>query len=221
MTDFAPLPTPPLEPVWPPAPLHGAVPPPLFVSAEGIEVTQSGNCLLVVNHFVRRVFIVQMCVFSLSFLSPFYTYWTSPFHHATWKAMLPAVLASYKQMSLLELLMLFMCGMICCLSVFCLNLNGIVLDPANDTAKTNGRINPLSRIKAVRITRGQPDILRRQFIVSFVWNGDKPVPWWRAPLVKSAANTSFLGLFRLEANAEKVADAVAKFAAIPVQHWTR
>ena len=209
------------ESIWPPAPQHDAVSPPLFVSAEGVEVTQSGGRLSVVNHFMRRMFALQMCILSLSSLSPFYSYWTSPFHHATWRAMLPAVFATYKQMYWLSLLMLCMAALFYWLFTGGSNLSGIVLNQRDSTAKAGGRTRPLSELDSVEMISRQPDIFRRRHTVRLQWSDEGPVlPWWQRALFSMGLKTSFVGVFRQEANAEKLVKAIAEFAGLSAEHRT-
>ena len=221
MADPVPLPTPPLETIWPPAPMHNAVPPPLFVSAEGVEVTQSGGRLIGVNKFTRRFLVLESCVLSCSFLSPCFTFWTSRFHRHVLSGLLPYVLWSYRIGFPIYLLLFLILSGIWCFGCFYLSLGSIVLDKSGKTIRANGKTSPLGNLDAVRITQGQKDVLGRQFTVRLVWNGTKPIPWWRTTLVKTEANTSFLGLFRNQANAEKIAEAVAEFTGVSVQHRTQ
>lgn len=218
MTD--PVPTPPASTVWPPAPL-GDEQAPLSFQVDGIELTQSGGRLSVVNHFVRRVFIVQMCVFSLSLLSPFYSYWTSPFHHATWRAMLPAVMATYRQTYWVELLVLFVAVLFYWSLVVVGNLGGVALDQRTSTAKAGGRMRPLSELDSVEIVRRQPDIFRRCYTVQLQWSDGPVLLWWQKALLSLGPKTSFAGVFRQEADAENLARAIAEFANAPLQHRTR
>lgn len=220
MTDPTLPPIPQTATVWPPAPVHNAVPPSLFVSAEGVEITQSGRRLVVVNKFTRRFLLLESCVLSCSFLSPWITFWTSRFHRHVLSGLLPYVVWSYQiGYPIYSIALLILFG-VWCLGYFYLSLSGIILDKSNKTIRANGKVNPLSKIEAVRITSGQPDVLGRNFVVRLVWNCGRPIPWWRMPLVKTEVNTTFLGALRQEANAEKIAEAVAEFTGVPVQHRT-
>ena len=184
-------------------------------------MTQSGDRLIVVNHFMRRGFTLQMCILSLPCLSPFYTYWTSPFHHATWRAMLPAVFRTYQQTYWLDLLLLFVAALFYWMLVGCGNLDGIVLDQRDCTAKAGGRTRPLNELEAVRIIAGQPDIFRRRYTVQLHWSDEQNLVWWQKLLLNMGPKTSFLGVFRQEANADRSAAVIAAFADVPVQHRTR
>jgi hypothetical protein len=210
--------TPPVESIWPPTPHRDPEPLALFVSGEGVELIQAGGRLIVVNHFMRRVFALQMCILSLSSLSPFYSYWTSPFHHATWRAMLPAVFRTYQNTFWVYLLMLFLAALLYWVLVVSGNLSGIVLDPRSGTAKAAEISHSLSELKSVEIIRRQPDILGRRYTVQLQWSDNQVLPKWQRALLSLGQKTSFVGLFRQEANADRLAKAVAEFARIPLQH---
>lgn len=220
MTDPKPLPLPPLEAAWPPGPLHDERVP-LSLRVEGIELNQSGGRLIVVNHFMRRMFALPMCLLSLSCLSPFYTYWTSPFHHATWQAMLPAVFRTYQQTYLVDLLMLLVAALFYGIYVAIGNLNGVVLDQRNSTAKAGGRTRLLNELESVRVIAGQPDIFKRRYTVQLHWGDEQNLLWWQKLLLSMGTKASFLGVFGQEANADRLAAAIAEFAGVSVQHRRR
>lgn len=219
MADFEQEVTPAIETIWPPAPLHDERTP-LAFRVEGVELTQNGGRLVVVNHFMRWVFALLMCIFSLSALSPFYTYWTSPFHHATWRAMLPAVLATYRQIYWVELLMLFVAALFYWIYVAGCNLIGVELNHQDSIAKAAGRTRSLSTLESVKVIAGQPDILGRRYTVRLMWDEEQDLLWWQKLLRSMEPKTSFLGVFRHEINADRLAKAIAEFAGIPVHHQT-
>lgn len=173
-----------------------------------------------VNHFMRRAFIVSALSLTLAFLSPFYSYWTSPFHHATWRAMLPAVSATYKQTSLLWLLMLFILALSYWMYIVNCNLSGIKLNQQNSTARAGGRTRPLGYLESVESIKRQPDILGRRYTVQLQWDDNFVLIWWQKVLFSIGPKTSFVGVFRQEASADRVAAAMAEFATVPVQHRT-
>ncbi len=174
-----------------------------------------------VNKFMRRGFVLQMCVLSLSVLSPFYSYWTSPFHHATWRAMLPAVMATYRQIYLVDLLVLFVAAFFCWMLVVGGNLSGVILDRRSGTAKASGRTRPFIELESVEVINRQPDIFRRRYTVQLQWSDNPVLPKWQRVLFSLGPKTSFVGVFRQEENAEKIAAAVAGFVGVPIQHQTR
>ena len=92
MDENTPGRTPLIEGVWPPAPLRDE-PPPLFLRSEGMQLTRSGDRLIVVNLLIRRSFLAQVCIVSTYSLSPFISFLRNPFHRAT---LLPYVLSSYR-----------------------------------------------------------------------------------------------------------------------------
>lgn len=219
MADFEREVTPAVKTIWPPAPLKDERAP-LSFRVEAIELTQSGGRLIVVNHFMRRMFALQMCIFSLSSLSPFYSYWTSPFHHATWNGMLPAVFATYQQAYLVYLLILFAAALFYGTLVAGGNLGGVVLNLQSGTAKAGGRTRLLSEIESVSVIAGQPDILRRRSTVQLQWSDEQNLLRWQKLLLSLGLKTSFVGILRQEANADRIAEAVAEFAGVLVHHQT-
>ncbi len=226
MPDPSPLPIPPPETIWPPAPLHNTVPPPLFVSAEGVEVTQSGGRLIAVNKLMKLGLVVELCVLSSSASSPWITFWTSPFHRHIFSAWLPYVLWSYRNNWPLSVFMLSLIVGVWYLFAFWFNAFGIVMDANSKIVKANGKLRPVNKIQAIRITCGQGNILGQRYTVKLIWNSCGTIPSWQKALVgqdasTSIARTSILGSFRQEANAEKIADAIAEFANVPIQHRTR
>ena len=177
--------------------------------------------MIIVNHLMRRMFALQMCILSLSSLSPFYSYWTSPFHHATWRAMLPAVFRTYQELCWFYLLMLFMAALIYWSLVVVGNLGGVVLDQRTSTAKADGRTRPLESLESVEIiVRGQPDIFRRRYTAQLQWNDDQVLPRWQKALFSLGPKTSFIGVFRQEENAKKLVEAIAEFAGLSAEHRT-
>ena len=187
---------------------------------ELVELTQSGGRLSVSNHFMRRMFALQVCILLSSSLSPFYSYWTSPFHHATWRAMLPAVFATYKQNYWLYLLMLFVAARFYWLFTVGGNLSGIALNERDGMAKVDGRTRLLSELDSVESIRRQPDIFQRRYTVQLQWSDGPVLPRWQKALLSIGPKTSFVGVFRQEENAERIARAIAESANVPVQHRT-
>ena len=206
------------EGFWPPPPLRDE-PPPLFLRVEGMQLTRIGDRLVVLNLSTRRMFLVQVCVLASSSLSPWITFWTSPFHHATLPGLLPYVISAYRSGYGLYLFMLFPMGLFWCLWTFFANLGGARLDKRERTVKAGGRRErPMSRIKAVEIKPMPNTFLGRQYVLSLLWSSDDPTPRWQKALISTPGNKCFLGAFRQEANAERVAAMVAEFAEVSVRH---
>ena len=229
MTDREQKLTPPTGIVWPPAPLHVAVPPPLFMSAEGIKVTQSGGRLVVLNKLIRFVCAAQTCLMLLALLLmlsfPWIDQWVVPYHNIPRPALLPSMISSYQSGYIIYLEMLLEIIALWCLFVFYLSLGNVVLDQVNETVKANGKLRPISKIQAIRITCGQRNILGQRYTVKLIWNSCGTIPSWQKALVgqdasTTLARTSILGSFRQEANAEKIAGMIAEFAGASVQHRT-
>jgi hypothetical protein len=226
MADFEREVTPAIETTSPPAPLHSN-PAPFSFRAEGVRLTQSGDRLIVVSYVIRRVLTWMLCIMSLMFpllwLPPFH-FWTSLFHHATWRTMLSAVLATNTQLVVDELCVLSLAVMFYWLLVVGGDFNGVVLDQRSGTAKAAGRTRPLTDVEAVRVaaTRmaGQPGPSGRRYVVGLLGVGEQKLSWWQKPLPDKGPKTSWLGIFPIETDADKFANAIAEFAGIPVQHQT-
>ena len=209
MADYEREVTPAIETTPPPAPLHSN-PVPFSFRAEKTMLKQSGSRLIVVNYFDRRMSVWLMCIFSLMFpltwLPPFH-YWMSLFNHATWRTILSAVLATNRQLDVIEVLILSFVAISYRLLVVG-GLNGVVLDLRNGTAKAAGRTRLLTDVEAVRVVatrfEGKPDPSGRIWRVELLWS--------------KTPDTSLLGYFPNEADADKIAEAVAEFAGVPVRH---
>lgn len=217
------------EGVWPPAPLRHEAPP-LYLRVEEMELTHSGDSLTVLNKSIRRLIVVECCILSfsmlLSLLSPFIAYWIIPFHHSTWPGMLAYVIVHYSFFYLLGFLSIAaMAAIVWCVFTFTLSLGVIRLDRRDGIVKRGGRRSrPISMIEAVQITQMKNSPYGLRHIVSLVWSGGASLPWWRRAANNNLTNTSFLVVFWQEANAEKAADVIADFLAVPVQRkatWKR
>ena len=205
-----------IEGVWPPAPLRDE-PPPLFLRVEGMQLTRSGDRLVFLNMSIRRFFLAESCLLSCSLLLPWISFWTSPLYHAT----LPSLLFYLTSNHLLpweSLFILFVCALIWCLFTFFGNLRGATFDTAEQSVKAGGRrARPMSKIEAIQIKPMPNTFLGRRYVVSLLWSSDDPTPRWQKALTNTLGNKCFLGAFRQEANAEKVAAMVAEFAVVLVQ----
>ena len=201
--------------VWPPAPLRDE-PPPLLLRVEGMQLTRSGDRLVVINRSIRRGFFAEVCIVSTSLFSPWIIFWRSPFHHA---ALLPYVLSGYRSGYGLYLFMLCLLAGVWCWFTFLFNLGGVTLDKRAATIKADGgRARPMSKIKAVHVKTTTPHPFRgRRYVVRLFWKGGRPAPDWKKHLTGEPANFSYLGSFRHEANADQVAGIVAAFIGVPVQ----
>ena len=214
MTESERDPTPLTAAVWPPAPLRDE-PPPLLLRVEGMQLTRSGDRLVVINRSIRRGFFAEVCIVSTSLFSPWISFWRNPFHHA---ALLPYVLSGYRSGYGLYLFMLCLLAGVWCWFTFLFNLGGVTLDKRAATIKADGRrARPMSRIEAVHIKSGPNQLVGRQYTVRLLWSGGRPTPDWEAGLTGGPANSSFLGSFRHEANADQVAGIIAAFIGVPVQ----
>ena len=91
MSESEQSPTPLTEAVWPPVPLRDE-PPPLFLRVEGMQLTRSGDHLFVVSRYMRRLFLAEACILSISLFSPFISFVTLPTHRVTLPGLLPYVL---------------------------------------------------------------------------------------------------------------------------------
>ena len=213
MTESERGPTPLTAAVWPPAPLRDE-PPPLLLRVEGMQLTRSGDRLVVINRSIRRGFFAEVCIVSTSLFSPWISFWRNPFHHA---ALLPYVLSGYRSGYGLYLFMLcFMAGL-WSLFHYLFNLSGVTLDERDATVRADGRrARPTSKIKAVHIKIAVHPIQGRQYILRLLWD-DEPVSRWRKAWTTAPANSSFLGSFRHETNADQVAGIIAAFIGVPVQ----
>lgn len=213
MADFEREVIPANEATPPPAPLHSNRVSFSF-RVEGILLTQSRGRLIVVNYFNRRMLIWLMSILLSTiplnkyFVAGFppLSYWTRLFHHATWQALLSAVLPARWELSGVDLAVPLIFAMLYWLAVLG-GLNGVVLNRRKGTVKAAGRTRPLTDIEAVRVvaTRfvGKPDPSGRVWRVELLWS--------RTP------EESLLGYFPYEAEADRVAEAVAEFAGIPVR----
>lgn len=199
--------------------------------AEGILLAQSRGRLIVVNYFNRRmlVWLMTMLLSTIPLNSYFVSgfpplsYWTNLFHHANWQTMLSAVSAAHRQLNGAELFVPLILAMLYWLAVLG-GLNGVVLDRRNSTAKAAGRTRPLTSLDAVRVvaTRlaGQPGPSGRRWGVRLLWS-DEHSPLGRQELLPyKDSETSFLGYFPLETDADRFANAIAEFAGVPVHHQT-
>jgi len=205
------------EGVWPPAPSRDE-PPPLFLRVEGMQLTRSGDRLIIVNRFSRRLFVFEVCILSASLLSPFISFLTSPFHRVTLPGLLPYVISGYRSNYGLHLFMLCVIAGFWCLFNSLCNLSGVTLDGRDATVKADGkRTRPMSGIKAIHIRMTPHPFQGRQHIVRLLWIGGKPVPKWQTDLTGVPDNSSFLVSFRHEANADQVAGIIAAFIGVPVQ----
>jgi hypothetical protein len=186
----------------------------------------------VVNYFGHwivigtKFMILLSCLFIKS--SPPFTkslpplsYWTSLFHHATWQTMLSAVLAANWQSDPGELCLLSLLAMFYWLLVVVGDFGGVVLDQQNGTARVAGRTRPLTNVEAVRVIAlgiaGKPGPGGRRYSVRLLWSDAQSISEWRKLLLGTEANSSFLGVFRHETDADKFANAVAEFAGTPVR----
>ena len=159
MSESEQSPTPLTEAVWPPAPLRDE-PPPLLLRVEGMQLTRSGDRL-----------VVMLCLSA-----------------GIW-----------------------------CWFTFLFNLGGVTLDKRDATVRADGRrARPTSKIKAVHIKIAVHPIQGRQYILRLLWD-DEPVSRWRKAWTTAPANSSFLGSFRHETNADQVAGIIAAFIGVPVQ----
>ena len=91
MSESEQSPAPLTEAVWPPAPLRDE-PPPLLLRVEGMQLTRSGDRLVVINRSIRRGFFAEVCIVSISLFSPFISFVTLPTHRVTLPGLLPYVL---------------------------------------------------------------------------------------------------------------------------------
>lgn len=128
-------PTPLTEAVWPPAPLRDE-PPPLLLRVEGMQLTRSGDRLVVINRSIRCGFFAEVCIVSTFLFSPWISFWRSPFHHA---ALLPYVISVYRITYWLYLFMLCLLAGVWCWFTFLFNLGGVTLDKRAATIKADGR----------------------------------------------------------------------------------
>lgn len=215
------VPTPPNEGVWPPAPLRDD-PPPLFLRLEGMQLTRSGDRLVVLNRSIRRLFVAQVCfLLSTSLLSPCITFWTTPFHHATASGLLPYVISAYRSGYGVRLFTLFFIAMFWWTFTAFGNLWGVTLDRRDRSVKVCGRgVCPMSRIKAVLITPMPNAFFGIQHVVSLQWGSDDPTPRWQRALTSAPGNRCHLGALRQETHAEEVAAIIAGFIGVPVQRET-
>ena len=213
-------PPPQIEGIWPPAPLRDD-PPPLFLRLEGMQLTRSGDRLVVLNRSIRRLFVVEVCILSTSLLSPWVTFWTSPFHHATLPGLLPYVTSAYRSSCGLYLFMLLPVAMFWWIFTAFGNLLGVTLDRRDRSVKVGGRrACPMSRIEAVQIKPMPSMLLGLQHVVSLQWGNDDPTPRWLRALTSSPGNRCTLCVLRQEAHAEEVAAIIAGFIGVPVQRET-
>jgi len=210
-----------IEEIWPPAPLRDAKPTSAFLAVEGIEISQSGGRLVVVNKSVRRMIPVEVCLFTGFFSLPCFLYWFNPFHHPVQSRLLPYLISYYYHIFPVCLLMLVF--IVCVWRAFYVDhSSGVVtLNKLDRTINANGREYSLSEVEAVRITLTQ-NAAGTSLRVALVWNGSNPVPPWpkALTLVMTEVNTTILGTLRHEENAKKVAAAIAEFVGVPVQHRT-
>jgi hypothetical protein len=218
MDDRKHNPTPPLESMWPPAPLHDARTP-LSFRVEGVELTQSDGRLIVINHCLRRLVVLQTCLPQLFWWVPFFAYWIGPFHHPTWRAMLPVAIGICQKTYIGDILLFFVVIVFYMIFVAAGTLSGIVLNQRDGTAKANGRTRSLNALESVKTIK-QPGPFGRGYQVQLLWNNNQTLPRWKRVLFSMGPKTTFGGIFRQEANAEKVAEAVAEFAGVSVQHRT-
>ncbi len=213
-------PTPQTEGVWPPAPLRDD-PPPLFLRLEGMQLTRSGDRLVVLNLSIRRVFLFQVCILSLSLLSPVISFWTSPLHHATLPSLLAFVISDYRFICGMFLFMLFPVALFWWVFTFFANMGGATLDRHDRSVKAGGRrARPVSRIKAIEIRPTPNALFGIQHVVSLQWGSEDPTRRWQKALIDTSGNKCFLGALRHEAHAEEVAALIAGFIGVPVQRET-
>ena len=208
------------EGIWPPAPLRDE-PPPLFLCVEGMQIARSGDCLVVLNKSIRRGFLVEICIFSTSFLSPWISFWRSPFYHATLPGLLPYVLSTYRLTYWVYLILLPALALALWLFTAFGNLWGVTLDRHAHSVKAGGRgACPMSGIEAVFIKPIPNTLLGRQYTVSLQWDDDDPTPRWQKTLTTAPGNRCPLGALRQEAHAEEVAALIAGFIGVPVRRET-
>ncbi len=187
--------------------------------AEGILLTQSRGRLVVVNYFTRRL-IIWSAIMLLSTIPlnkyfvdgfPPLSHWTRLFHHVTWQAVLSAVLPAPWESSAADLIVPLIFVMLYWLLVTGSEFNGVALSRRNGKVKVRGTTRLLTDVEAVRVvaTRfmGKPDPSGRVWRVELLWS--------------KTPEESLLGYFPFEADADRVAEAVAEFAGIPVRYDNR
>ena len=204
------------EGIWPPAPLHDDLLP-LFLRLEGMQLTRSGDRLVVLNKSIRRLFVVEICILSTSLLSPWISFLTSSFYHATLPSLLSYVASNHRLPW--ENLFSFsaLVGIWWLLTIFG-NMRGATLDRGDQSVEAGGkRARPMSRIEAVQVKPMPNTFLGRQYTVSLQWGSDDPTPRRRRAITSAPGNRCFLGALRQEAHAEEVAAIIAEFAKVSVQ----
>lgn len=229
MADFEREVTPAIKTTPPPAPLHSNRASFSF-RVEGIRLTQSRGRLVVVNYVQRGLFIWSKClvllVFPLFAPLPPLSYWANLFHHATWQTLLSAVSAINWQPNSIGLLMFSLIAMLYWVLVTSNDFHGFILDRRSNTVKAAGRTRPLTDIKAVEVItariKGRPDPCRG-WIVRLVWSVEQEPSWWQLRERNKSLKTSALAIFLYPKDVtdiEKLAQAVAEFAKVPLQHQT-
>lgn len=216
--------TPKIEPtspaaIWPPAPLHAALTPPLFVSAEGVEVTESSDCLFIVNKIIRQALLSEICIFAASFAFPVVIFSVPLFRHS-----LQVHRLVYFYLTLVGfdyLILLFFMVIVWCIFNFRCSLGRVILDRNAGTVRVNGRLRSISSVQAVQIRNVSRTYFGRGLLLELIWKEDKDTPRRRKALGIKNPKTSFFGRVRHKENAEKIAAMVAEFAGVSVQHRTR
>ena len=227
MADPTPLPRLPPETVWPPAPLHIAVPPPLFVSAEGVEVTQNGDRLVVLNKPIRfaHVFLNYFLLLDLLLIQfiPWINYWlASP---GIPRPILHSSIISYYHSGVwafttVMLLLTFALSWLFPTLLF--NRGVITMIHLDEIVKVGGRVRSFKQMTFVQINRMQSKATGQYYyVVEILWDEVTHKPFWYRVAMRIGTKSSILGRFREEGNAKKIAAIVAEFAGVLVQHRTR
>lgn len=208
------------EGVWPPEPWRDG-PPPLSLRVEGVQLTRTGDGLTVLNKPLRRLMLAEFCLLPAPLWTPWITFWTSPFHHATWPGLLPYVLSMYGVIYPVYLVLLSMMAGFWCLFLFQFSLGVVTLERRAGTIKSGGRqVRPMKAAEAVQIVRA-PSLLGVRHSVSLIWSGGDLTPRWKKALTNVRDNVCFLASFRQGANAEKVAEVISDFLGVPVRHQVK
>jgi hypothetical protein len=224
MTDREQTPTSPTGTVWPLAPLHAAIPLPLFVSAEGIEITQSGGRLTVVHNLIRFLCAAETCLMLLALLLmlsfPWIDHWVGSYHNIPRPALLPSLISSYQSgFWVFAIVLLYFVSLWSFFTLF-FNRGVVTMNHVTKTVKAGGRVRSFDQMAFVQINKMQPDALRVRYAVEILWKEDTQKPLWYRAVMWIGTKSSPLGAFKQEANAEKIAAAVAEFANVPVEHRT-
>ena len=168
------------------------------------------------NKLIRWLILLEICLFTISLAPSLILFWVEPFHHSI-------LLHLSVYAALVGLICFFMLlGMTFAWCIFnlYLSLGAVVLNKTVGTVRANGRLRPIGALEAILVKHGPKRRFATGFSLQLIWKEDEistQMPRWKRVVRRIGAKSSVLGTFRREENADKMAEAVAEFAGIPVR----